>query len=225
MERRADILYPKMKKKTVDGAFTGAAANIVTDEIAGVKKGNPMSLDEAMEGVNPDYGKNEKYNFNCAGSTAVLIARIKGYDIEALPYLNNYDYKKFASYPNTAFIDPKTGTIPNFEDTNVKSPKDLNNWLNKNIKQGGMYILSYRPYNDSSENHTIVTFKNPKGALIYFDPQNKKFYDRNFPENIAYYKMTKNDKKFELSSPKVLRVDDKELNKKVFTIFSKKSKK
>ena len=54
-QNREDILYPTMKNETEKGAITGGAAKIVRDEIAGVIKGTPMTIDEAINGVNPHY--------------------------------------------------------------------------------------------------------------------------------------------------------------------------
>ncbi len=85
-------------------------------------------------------------------------------------------------------------------------------------------MFSYRPYVDAKKLHTILTFKNPRGALIFYDPQSSKFYDRNFLEDIAYYKYVKETDKFESSSPAVLRVDDKKLDKKTFEMISKKAR-
>ncbi len=55
--------------------------------IAGVKKGKPMSYKQANEGrVNPNYNKSDEYKLNCQCCVAVFEARLRGYDIETLPF-------------------------------------------------------------------------------------------------------------------------------------------
>ena len=185
-----------------------------------------MDFQTAMKGVNPKYGKSTAYSENCAACTAVFMARLKGYDIEALPApTKDKDYQVFSAYPNLAFIDPKTETNPNFETINAQSGKQLKEYLNKNIEQGGYYMLSYLPNEDAESTHNIIVFKNPKGDLIYFDAQKSKFYNKDFAKNIAYSKYKERTKEWEHIPPKVLRIDDKEFEPKRFELFSKKSKK
>lgn len=63
-------------------------ANKSSNTIAGVKKGKPMSFKKANEGrVNPNYSpQNLGYAMNCQTSVATFEARLRGYDIEALPF-------------------------------------------------------------------------------------------------------------------------------------------
>lgn len=194
--------------------------------IAGTERGKPMSFEQAMKGTNPNYGKGRGYSENCAACTAVFIARMKGYDIEVLPAATkDKDYQVFSAYPNLAFIDPKTETNPNFETINAQSSKQLEEYLNKNVEQGGYYMLRYLPNEDAESKHNIIVFKNPKGDLIYFDAQKSKFYNKDFAKNIAYSKYKVQTKEWKHIPPKVLRIDDKELEPKTFKLFSKKSKK
>lgn len=202
--------------------ISGKAA---TNAIAGVKQGKPMDFQTAMKGVNPNYGKSKKYSENCAACSAVFIARLKGYDLEALPWQKNNLYKVFSAAPNLAFIDPKTGATPNFEYTNAHNGKQLKEWLDKNIKQGGYYMLRYLPDEYANSNHNIIVFKNPKCDLIYYDAQKSEFYNKNFPEDIAYFKWNRKNNKFKSAPPQILRIDDKDLDTKKFELFSKRAKK
>ena len=54
--------------------------------IAGVKKGLPMSLDEADGGnVNPDYRMGGGYRNNCQSCVLAFIARLRGWAVQATP--------------------------------------------------------------------------------------------------------------------------------------------
>ena len=74
---REDIL------KENDGIYTGNAASIVTNEIAGVKKGKPMSLEDAIQDVNPNFtwNGNQTYTTNCQASVIVADARVRGFNL------------------------------------------------------------------------------------------------------------------------------------------------
>ena len=52
----------------------------------GVKKGDPMGIQEAAKGTNPLYGKGNGYKENCQRCVITYELRRRGYPVEALPY-------------------------------------------------------------------------------------------------------------------------------------------
>ena len=231
MQRRAEILYTTMKDKIKNrnGVFTGAAANIVTDEIAGVKKGNPMSLDEAMESANPDYDVfgNLTYKENCQAAVTVAEARVRGFDIETSIDYGSDLKEELSRHPNYAYIDPKTGRTPRFEEINVSDPTECEKALNDTIKQGERYIFQFdwkqKDSNGRTMGHILIAVKNENNKTIFYDPQRNYKYEKAsiLLERIQY--KTRQNKA--LYPPEILRVDDKELDYKVLNQISKPARK
>lgn len=178
--------------------------------IAGVKKGKPMSFKKANGGnVNPNYGKKPGYDTNCQTCVAVFEARLRGYDIEAAPLdLNNETMVKLGWHPNLAYIDPKTGESPDFTFSHAKNANDCKEWLKKNIKRNERYIFVFQPHYGSG--HVVQVSKKLNGSIRFYDPQNWESYDENYLKSVRYRLNFKNISIGE--SPKILRIDDKELN-------------
>ena len=60
-----------------------------------------------------------------------------------------------------------------------------------------MLFAPYRTDVESKEYHTILTFKNPKGVIMYYDPQNSNFYNEKNPPDIAFYSIETKNKVWE----------------------------
>ena len=242
-ESREDILYPTMNdkkeknekfdKQNLDieqietnkkdiGHVTGGAASLADYEISGVKKGEPMTIEDAINGVNPNYDifGNPTYKTNCQAGVAIFEARLRGYDVEVdVPY--GGDLKdKLAQRPNIAFIDPATGKTPEFTKIKAKNEFDCINYLENTVQKGERYIFEFQ-WKQQKRGHIITVTKDSNNNLIFYDPQNKHIYENaEILEKIKY--------QFEWSEepnpPKILRVDDKEFNKEIFNQISKPRK-
>ncbi len=212
-----------MKDNKDIGHVTGGAASIVDDEISGVKKGEPMTVEKAIEGVNPNYDifGNPTYKTNCQAGVAIFEARLRGYDIEVnVPY--GGDLKdKLAQRPNIAFIDPVTGKIPEFTKIKAKNEFDCINYLDQTVQKGERYLFAF-DWIHQRAGHIVTVTKDSNNNLIFYDPQNKHIY-----ENAEILGKIKYQFKWseEQEPPKILRVDDKEFNKEVFNQISKPTKK
>lgn len=117
-----------------------------------------------------------------------------------------------AQRPNIAYIDPKTNKVPEFTRIKVNDANECLNFLDKNIKQGERHLLGFTWLRKSWENkdigHVVIAAKNSNNEIEIYDPQNGLIYDKEFLNNIKYtYRWTE-----EPFYPKILRVDDKELN-------------
>ena len=68
-----------------------------------------MSIEIAGgKNVNPNYGKgDERYGKNCQACMGVFEARLRGYDIEALPY-DEKTHRFLEYHPEYMFINPET---------------------------------------------------------------------------------------------------------------------
>ena len=218
------------------GDFTGGAAGIFNkkdkpeiNEIAGVKRSEPMNFEKAGgKNVNPNYNPMIKnsYSQNCQSAVAVFEARMRGYDIETS--VENQDIiEKLKERPNLAYIDSKTGKTPEFKKVNVISAQECEDFLNNTIKQGERYIFSFKYKGNSSfesnieSAHIIVILKNQNGKLLFYDPQTSKKYNEEYLDLIKF-NFAKGKTKV---MPKILRIDDKELNYDILNKISKPKKK
>lgn len=90
--------------------------------VAGARKGEPMTFEQADSGhCNPFYqdnikGKTIGYQTNCATCVATYIARRQGYDVRALPNLNNLSVANLSHNTMLAYIDKSTGKHPSAVD-------------------------------------------------------------------------------------------------------------
>lgn len=240
---REDILYTTMQNETknmnleniglghstnpnkASEFMTGGAADIVNDEIQGVIKGEPMSIEDALKGVNPDYITGIPLNkINCQADVAIFEARLRGFDIQ----VNMTDYSlqdRLSANPNKAFIDPATGKVPEFTKLKSKNEFDCINYLEETVQKGERYLFAFqwkqKTFDGKPSAHIITVMKDKNNQLKFYDPQNSRDYGYNILSKIKY----QFDWKEEPSPPKILRVDDKELNKKLFNQISKPAKK
>ena len=95
--------------------------------------------------------------------------------------------------------------------------------LNDTIKPNERYVFTFqwkqRKYDNSTSAHIIIATKDKNNTLIFIDPQRNLEYNNtiDYLQRIQY----KFSWKEEPFYPKILRVDDKELNKEIFDQISK----
>ncbi len=220
-----DILHSEKKDNKNNRIFANNAYSLDTAEIAGVKKGNSMTIEDAVKGTNPNYNAfgNITYKENCQACVAVAEARIRGYDLEVNISLDSDIKRELAKRPNIAFIDPKTGKTPEFTKSKAKNEFDCINWLDNTVGQGERYIFAFqwkgKGYDGRFKAHVLTVTKDKNNQLKFYDPQIAKTRNPEFLGRIQY----KFDWKEEPFPPKLLRVDDKKLNLKVMNQISKPS--
>lgn len=176
--------------------------------IAGIKQGKPMSFKQANGGkVNPKYtGKRDGYSGNCQTCIAVFEARLRGYDMQAIPFDKANIYMNALGYqPTLAYIDKKTGTTPYMLQGNVKRPSECEEWLKNRVKIGQRFAFIFKPLNSGGA-HIIEVSKNIFGQLKFYDPQSGENFNKNLLKGINYRPENRGD------APLIFRVDDKELN-------------
>ena len=189
-------------------------------EISGVKQGKPMSWKEANSGnVNPNYKENDLYKNNCQVCVATFEARLRGYDVEALPFRGK-TMEKLAKEPMLAFINPTTGKPPEWiMDEKINTNKKLKKWLNETIKPNERYAFAYW---HKGNGHIISLDKTEEGLLRFYDPQVGKITGKEVMETIIY----KMNRVIEINTaPRIFRTDNCELNTEILNLITIKKKK
>ena len=186
------------------------------DEIAGVKRGNEMTREEANGGKpNPNFKQGHGYQTNCQSCVVAYEARLRGYNVQALPYVKGSAAEKILRQTNRAWIDPATGKHPEYmyDDTATTAKKFLS-FLENNIKSKQRYTLEFTWKGRHSSGHIVSLDRDASGKLRIYDPQSGVTYTGG---NVAKYlgqikyTMTVHGHKMP-ARPKVLRVDDKLFN-------------
>ena len=157
----------------------------VTDKIGDIEKGEPMTFEQADSGsVNPNYRENAKDGFdsNCQTCNVVFVARMMGFDVEALPNDgSNKVIEKLSQCSSSAFIDKNTGLPPKKTVPNCKTTNELVNWVYKNLKAETLYAISFG-WQKEHDGHTVVIQKktDPSSNLGFrmwiYDSQINKNY-------------------------------------------------
>lgn len=143
-------------------------------KIADAEKGKPMTFEEADSGkVNPNFSSFGLigYRHNCQTCVAVYVARRKGYNVKALPNLNNKNIYALSYATNLAFVD-KNGKHPEYM---IKPPlKKTNQWMQGAFEEGKIYSCQFI-YSHRRSGH-IITVEKINGKIQFYDPQsNQKF--------------------------------------------------
>lgn len=177
-----------------------------------------MSFKKANEGrVNPNYNSKEPgYRMNCQTCVACFEARLRGYDVEAMPF--SYEDENILNLgynPTLAYIDTTTGKNPTMQKINVSNTYDCLEWLDKNVKKGERYAFGYT---HSYGKHIIQVSKTLLGKISFYDPQQGKKLKQDILKDIVLEK----DNPY---NPIIFRIDDKELNIELFNKICKPTKK
>lgn len=179
-------------------------------EIAGVKRGKPMSFEEAgSNNINPNYDDNKEdgYSKNCSICNVCFDARLEGLDVEALPFDEKNKVMVDLSYhPNNAYIDPITGKPPSVSVIKAKNAYECHEWLDSNIKQGEQYSLGFL-FKEEKIGHILRVFKDNKNEIIIYDPQRSRTDSYTYLNKINFKSMRR--------QPIIFRTDDKQINYEV----------
>lgn len=222
----SNMKYNDWKETFVDGGSKENLQEVGKDgtideklypkEIAGVKRGSPMTFDDANHGKpNPNYMKSHGYRINCQSCVVTYEARLRGYDVQTLPNTKGSMLDKLSRQTNMAWIDPATGKHPAyiFDDT-ITTASKFAEFLEKIIELDKRYTLQFSWKGRSRSGHIISVDRMADGILRLYDPQNGKTYIKQ--EVLAYlkqlkYTMTLGGMKV-ATPPKILRIDDKQFN-------------
>ena len=151
----------------------------VDGAIASAKKGEPMDFQKADSGnCNPYFmKKNAKtdheyigYKTNCQTCVATYIARRKGYDVRALPNVNNYNIANLSFNTSLAYVD-KDGNHP--KQKRVGGISDVA----FDAAPGSIHAVQF-DYVGRSSGHIVVVEKDVSGKVFLYDPQTNSTIDQ-----------------------------------------------
>ena len=194
------------------------------EEIAGVKRGKPMTKNEAGgTNVNPNYNSEDVgYKVNCSYCSVVYRARQLGYDIEALPVRNNdtQDGKLLQKYPYYAYENPNGTNIERPTKYRSNNSNECLQNIEKQVKIGEEHIMWYQP-KDSTEGlaHVINISRNENNELEFYDSQNGQTYGKEYVEKMDFVKQKDNELQY--YPQYFFRVDNKVLKEDVVSKISR----
>lgn len=233
----AKMKYEEWKEAFVDGGSKEGliltTANITIDnlhpeQIAGVKAGKPMSFEEANQGnANPNYGTEYGYSINCQTCVVSYEARLRGYDVIALPNTPGSVLEKLSRQTNLAWIDPATGKYPEYIFEQRKyTAKTYKKYLEGIIEKGKRYTIEFVWKGRGLSGHIIHIDRLLDGKLRLYDPQiGRQYIGLEFNQYLTRFKYEVSVQGWKIPyPPKLLRVDDKEFNLEVVNKILKGAK-
>lgn len=217
-EAGGDLLFlPDRVKPLAENARHGY-------KISGAKQGKPMSHDDADNGsVNPEdnFFSAPKYRKNCQTCVAVYEARRRGYNVVARPKMaTNKMQQELSRNPGKMFFDPETGReakpeIPNINWHQKNYIQNYYDFMDKTIKPGERHIIWFlwkdKVRAGKLSGHTVNVYKNKDGELVFKDNQIPNYRSETVGKAAIepyLYEMYFGSQYV----PRLLRVDDKEMN-------------
>ena len=215
--------YKKPVDKSAENDIIELDKKLYPDSIAGVKRGAPMTHDEADSGhVNPKWegGRGGPYSENCQSCVVVYEARLRGFDVDTFP--NDSDHPTLdmlSKSTNMAWIDPKANGIPNYifdkkewrRKGEKLDAKMFENMLKDSMKTGGRYHLGFDRKGRKSTGHIVTITKDANNVLTIYDPQsNESFSGKAVSKYLKNIKYRESSYGYSWNNiPELLRVDDK----------------
>lgn len=144
--------------------------------IAGANKATPMTFEKADSGnCNPFFNKKDEktgvnyigYRTNCQTCVATYIARRKGYDVRALPNLDNREIAQLSQNTSLAYKD-KNGKRP--EKLYKPYEDSVGGWLAKSMEPGEIFSVEF-DWIGRNSGHIVTAEKLKNGDLRIYDPQ------------------------------------------------------
>lgn len=219
--------YPEFKKRvrnvlstvspTVAPIVDNLPENLFPKVLAGVKRGNVMTFEEAdNKRANPNFFKVKGCDINCQSCVVTNEARRRGFDVETLPNTRGSMCQTLATDTNMAWIDPVTGKYPAYlTDDSVNNAVKAKKFLNNTCKKGERYTMQFGWKGCSRSGH-IVCIEKVDDGLRLFDPQSGAIYNDSQIEE--YLKRVKFQTTFygtKFNIFKLLRVDNMQFNESV----------
>ena len=173
--------FLKEKKSIIDkrrGVLHSVNEEMISDAL-GIKKGRPMSFIEADElKGNPNYQSElDGYSTNCPACVITNELRRRGWDVEALPRIDDEEgfYEALAKQTGIVWVNPKTGRPPvkEFVSLKGKSEEQIIAAVGSKVKSKGRYHIGLQ-WDESFERdygHIFTLEKKRNGTIFAHDPQ------------------------------------------------------
>ena len=201
-------------QKAMEGEGTALNADkyaMNPKDINGVTRGDAMSFEDADgQAGNPKYRKGTGTAQNCQSCVVANEARRRGYNVSAQSYTKNKTAEMLSKNPRIAWVDPKTGDVPDFVPWDYKRTYDKKSYrafLEENVNAGERYTLQFN-WGNASGGHIISAERDSRGALRLYDPQTGKIYEKDWALDDLMGRMSYTDKSGRSDPPKLLRVDN-----------------
>ena len=194
------------------GSFGRTAINVklekVTNDIADIKKGKPMTFAEADTGnVNPHYVPHTATADNCQSCVPAFMARLDGFDVQAKAFdESNEIMVALSENTSLAWIDKATGSFPEYIKPNERYMSRLMSWFDDNLENNKYYSIEFYWKDFTPDGHIMMIAKH-NGALMIYDPQNNL---KLFGKDIERFLYTTR-----LGTIKIMNLSDCFLNKSV----------
>ena len=165
--------------------------------ISGADKGKPMTFEEADNGhCNPYYGKGLiGYKTNCQTCVAVYVARRLGYDVRALPNLDNKAIYNLSHNTSLAFVDEK-GNHPDYLSPAWRQGSA--DFIEKTVQPGKIYSVEFG-WKGRRSGHIITAERGADGKVRFYDPQTNETHT----DIRAYLKKTKGVQLMDLTNARM----------------------
>jgi len=166
----------KIKREQLKDPSQNPTAGYQHEEgkIDGARKSSPMNFEKADSGsVNPNYKNPEAigYHTNCQTCVATYFARRMGYDVQALPNLNNRSIYMLSMNVSLAY-KTESGNHP----TKISIPprQTREKFIESQLNEGEIGALQWG-WKGKREGH-IISVEKVNGKIRFYDPQTNKVY-------------------------------------------------
>lgn len=217
VEPEAVKVKPEPQPKPQPKAQTETEKLMFPDELAGIKRGKPMTREEADSGnANFFYGTSDKYGINCQTCVVSFEARLRGYNVTAKPNTKGSMLDTLSRQTNLAWTDPTTGKqpayiLPDFElRPRKEQTREYFEFLERRIKEKERYTIQFC-WKNYHAGHIVSLDRNESGILRIYDPQIDKTYTGD-SEIMGYLSRIRTTSNY---PPKILRIDNLGFNKAV----------
>ena len=192
-------------------------------ELAGVKRGEEMSFDDANQGRgNSKYRIEQGCDINCQSCVVAHEARLRGYNVTAKANFKNPTAERVARQTNLAWINPETQAPIDYitDRKQLYNPKKFMDFMHNTLKEGERYTLEFGWKGRSNVGH-IISLYIEKGKIVFYDPQSGRLYKEGTRVNtggkgkdiiLQYLSRLKWQRTFYghkfYTTPKIMRVDN-----------------
>ena len=137
-----------------------------TAEQALGQRGRAMSVTSAVSGANPNYDLGPEYQENCQRCVIATEARLRGYDVQAMPTYDNDTMPINNGYLSN-FVDPKTSQISK---STAKARQNEVDRQMASMGDGSRALMSFG-WKGGGAGHVINVVRQ-RGKTRYYDGQN-----------------------------------------------------
>jgi hypothetical protein len=162
-----------------------------------VQRGEPIEIDKAKEGTNPDFSKGFQYEYNCQRCVPAYELRRRGYDVESMPVdlkkLRGKNMDRLAVVPQAIFVDENGMELkPNQLFTTAEGQELKKKLRDELLKTAGDARFEIKILWKSKNGHVLVAEKQGD-EILFIDPQDASKKDIDWTKvrqnGVSYWRM------------------------------------